>query len=31
MGKHRKPRASVSKRPTPDNPDPGILTALLLR
>ena len=29
MPKHRNPRASVSKRPTPDNPDPGVLIALL--
>ena len=25
MPKHRNPRASVSKRPTPDNFDPGVL------
>ena len=25
MGKHRNPRASVSKRPTPDNADAGLL------
>ena len=29
MTKHRNPRPKVPKRPTPDNLDPGILTALL--
>lgn len=29
MAKHRKPRPKVSKRPPPDNPDPGVLVERL--
>lgn len=29
MAKHRNPRARLPKRPSPDNPDPGVLIALL--
>ena len=29
MSKHRNPRPKVPKRPTPDNPDPGVLATLL--
>jgi hypothetical protein len=29
MAKHRNPRPKVSKRPPPDNPDPGVLVERL--
>jgi hypothetical protein len=29
MSKHRNPRPKVPKRPTPDNPDPGVLVGRL--
>lgn len=29
MAKHRNPRPKVSKRPTPDNPDPSVLVERL--
>jgi hypothetical protein len=29
MAKHRNPRPKVSKRPTPDNPDPDVLVTRL--
>jgi hypothetical protein len=31
MSKHRNPRPKVSKRPTPDNPDPDAETGVLIR
>lgn len=29
MAKHRNPRARLPKRPSPDNPDPGVLVERL--